>query len=67
VEADASLPFIHQFEIESSLSADLILIQVEYEWKPPRCDRCSLFSHVCTKGKSINRIPGNMPSSGIPR
>ena len=65
VEADAALPFIHQFEIESSLSADPILIQVEYEWKPPRCDKCNLFGHVCTKGKNSDRTPGNI-SDGIP-
>ncbi|KAL9344232.1 hypothetical protein Peur_064663 [Populus x canadensis] len=65
VEADAALPFIHQFEIESSLSTDPILIQVEYEWKPPRCDKCNLFGHVCTRGKSIDRTPGNI-SDGTP-
>jgi hypothetical protein len=65
VEADAALPFIHQFEIESSLSADPILIQVEYEWKPSRCDKCNLFGHVCTTEKSTTKILGNI-SDGIP-
>jgi hypothetical protein len=35
VEIDASLPFIHQFDMESKLSDEPILIQVEYEWRPP--------------------------------
>ena len=65
VEADVALPFIHQFEIESSLSSDPILIQVEYEWKPPRCDKCNIFGHVCAKEKSTEKIPGNI-SDGIP-
>ena len=47
VEVDASLPFIHQFEMESSLSEEPISIQVEYEWRPPRCEKCGTFGHVC--------------------
>jgi hypothetical protein len=31
VELDASLPFIHQFEIESPLSDESISVEVDYE------------------------------------
>nr|TKR98215.1 hypothetical protein D5086_0000205750 [Populus alba] len=34
IEIDAALPLIHEFEIETPLSAEPILIKVEYEWKP---------------------------------
>ena len=47
VEIDASLPFIHQFDMESKLSDELVLIRVEYEWRPPRCEKCCIFGHVC--------------------
>ena len=71
VEADATLPFINQFEIESSLSADPILIEVEYEWKPPRCDKCNLFGQVCTKERSktdneATEYPASKVGDGVP-
>uniref|UniRef100_A0A6N2K535 DUF4283 domain-containing protein n=1 Tax=Salix viminalis TaxID=40686 RepID=A0A6N2K535_SALVM len=34
IELNASLPFIHQFEIESPLSDEPQLVKVDYEWKP---------------------------------
>ncbi|KAJ6904459.1 hypothetical protein NC652_022465 [Populus alba x Populus x berolinensis] len=48
VEIDASLPFVHCYEIDSPLSSDPISIDVEYEWKPSRCDRCKIFGHSCS-------------------
>ena len=48
VEIDASLPFVHRYEIDSPLSSDPISIDVEYEWKPSRCDRCKIFGHSCS-------------------
>ncbi|KAB5521999.1 hypothetical protein DKX38_026318 [Salix brachista] len=36
VEVDATLPYVHHFEIDCTLSADPIRIEVEYEWKPKR-------------------------------
>jgi hypothetical protein len=48
VEIDASLPFMHHYEIDSPLSSDPIPIAVEYEWKPSRCDRCKIFGHSCS-------------------
>lgn len=60
MEIDSSLPFTHQFEIESPFSADPIVIEVEYEWKPLRCERCNLFSHVCLG--LTDKIPRNMTS-----
>ncbi|KAG5235255.1 DUF4283 domain-containing protein [Salix suchowensis] len=47
IELNASLPFIHQFEIESPLSDEPQLVKVDYEWKPPRCERCQCFGHNC--------------------
>jgi len=70
IEIDAALPLIHQFEIETPLSVEPILIQVEYEWKPPRCGKCCLFGHVCppvpslaptVKGKEICEPTISMP------
>jgi hypothetical protein len=49
VEVDATLPFIHSFEIESPLSTAPITVTVEYEWKPPSCDKCKVFGHSCSK------------------
>uniref|UniRef100_A0A6N2N5H3 DUF4283 domain-containing protein n=1 Tax=Salix viminalis TaxID=40686 RepID=A0A6N2N5H3_SALVM len=40
VEIDAKLPYVHQFEVLTSLSTSPIPIQVDYEWKPARCSTC---------------------------
>ncbi|KAG5251779.1 DUF4283 domain-containing protein [Salix suchowensis] len=47
IELNASFPFVHQFEIESPFSEEPQLVKVEYEWKPPRCERCQCFGHNC--------------------
>ena len=47
VEIDVALPFIHHFDINTPFSESPLHIQVEYEWKPPRCEKCKLFGHVC--------------------
>ncbi|KAB5564037.1 hypothetical protein DKX38_004091 [Salix brachista] len=47
VEIDAALPFIHHFDIYTPFSESPLHIQVEYEWKPPHCEKCKLFGHVC--------------------
>lgn len=35
VEVDASLAYVHEFEIESPLTFEPITVKVDYEWKPP--------------------------------
>ncbi|KAJ6890007.1 hypothetical protein NC651_023704 [Populus alba x Populus x berolinensis] len=35
------------FEIDSPLSSELIITKVQYEHKPPRCEKCKLFGHSC--------------------
>ncbi|KAJ6711205.1 hypothetical protein OIU79_007620 [Salix purpurea] len=47
LELNATLPFVHQFEIESPLTEEPQLVKVDYEWKPPRCERCQCFGHNC--------------------
>ncbi|KAJ6741288.1 hypothetical protein OIU79_001248 [Salix purpurea] len=47
LELNANLPFVHQFEIESPLTKEPQLVKVDYEWKPPRCERCQCFGHNC--------------------
>ncbi|KAJ6430796.1 hypothetical protein OIU84_018328 [Salix udensis] len=47
IELDAALPIIHHFAINTPFSESPLNIQVEYEWKPPRCEKCKLFGHVC--------------------
>ncbi|KAB5519436.1 hypothetical protein DKX38_023755 [Salix brachista] len=47
IELNARLPFVHQFEIESPLTEEPQLVKVDYEWKPPRCERCQCFGHNC--------------------
>ncbi|KAB5544818.1 hypothetical protein DKX38_012930 [Salix brachista] len=47
IELNANLPFVHQFEIESPLTEEPQLVKVDYEWKPPRCERCQCFGHNC--------------------
>ena len=58
VEIDASLPYTHEFDIDSPLSAEPITIKVEYEWKPNRCEKCSVFGHSCTTASAPASIPG---------
>ncbi|KAG5232953.1 DUF4283 domain-containing protein [Salix suchowensis] len=47
VEIDAALPFTHNFNITTPFSEAPLNIQVEYEWKPSRCEKCKLFGHSC--------------------
>ncbi|KAJ6743016.1 ZINC KNUCKLE CX2CX4HX4C-RELATED [Salix viminalis] len=49
VEIDATLPYVHQFQIHTPLSSSPITIQVDYEWKPARCSKCKVFGHACVK------------------
>lgn len=48
VELDASLPFVHKFEVESPITEEPQLVRVEYEWKPPRCMKCHSIGHNCS-------------------
>lgn len=56
VELDASTPLVHQFDIESPLSDELVKVEVEYEWKPKICSKCKAFGHnFVAATKTINR------------
>uniref|UniRef100_A0A6N2LTQ3 DUF4283 domain-containing protein n=1 Tax=Salix viminalis TaxID=40686 RepID=A0A6N2LTQ3_SALVM len=57
VEIDAELPFTHNFDIQTPCAKDPLHIEVEYEWKPSRCESCKLFGHVCKKPK-VNIVGG---------
>ncbi|KAJ6750280.1 hypothetical protein OIU85_000874 [Salix viminalis] len=59
VEIDASLPYGHSFEIESILSPEPIQVTVEYEWKPVRCSKCSVFGHSCAPVATTNETDPN--------
>ncbi|XP_052305936.1 uncharacterized protein LOC127904894 [Populus trichocarpa] len=54
VEVDASLPFVHKFELE--FSTTIREVHVNYEWKPKRCERCHVFGHSCqpSADKQVN-------------
>ncbi|KAJ6906931.1 hypothetical protein NC651_017564 [Populus alba x Populus x berolinensis] len=45
VEVDASLLFVHKFELE--FSNTIREVHVNYEWKPKRCEKCHVFGHSC--------------------
>ncbi|KAJ6729711.1 ZINC KNUCKLE CX2CX4HX4C-RELATED [Salix viminalis] len=60
VELDARLPFVHHFDVESPLSEEPLRVNVEYEWKPSRCERCGSFGHSCVQ-------KGVEPTQGKPR
>ena len=64
VEVDATLPFVHSFEIESPLFVAPLTVTVDYEWKPSRCEKCNVFGHCCPtstedkgKGKAHDDSP----------
>jgi len=54
VEVDASLPFVHKFELE--FSTTIREVHVNYEWKSKRCERCHVFGHSCqpSADKQVN-------------
>jgi len=54
VEVDASLPFVHKFELE--FSTTIREVHVNYEWKPKRRERCHVFGHSCqpSADKQVN-------------
>jgi len=47
VEITTALPLIHRYDIVSLLFNEPITIEVEYEWKPPRCNQCKVFGYSC--------------------
>jgi hypothetical protein len=57
VEIDASLPFVHSFEIDCPLSATPITVTVDYEWKPTRCEQCKFFGHSCKSSTATASTP----------
>ncbi|KAJ6974534.1 hypothetical protein NC653_030589 [Populus alba x Populus x berolinensis] len=67
VEVDASLPFVHSFEIDSPLSTTPITVTVDYEWKPSSCDKCKVFGHSCSTqqptamGKGKSHVTSEVP------
>jgi hypothetical protein len=74
VEVDASLVYVHEFEIESPLTSEPITVKVDYEWKPSRCEKCHIFGHSCpiapappiNKGKSPVNDVIPMPVPAFP-
>ncbi|KAJ6980749.1 hypothetical protein NC653_024181 [Populus alba x Populus x berolinensis] len=66
VEVDATLPFVHSFEIESPLSVEPLTVTVDYEWKPSRCEQCHVFGHCCptpTEDKGKGKTHVDSPAS----
>ncbi|KAJ6991656.1 hypothetical protein NC653_019736 [Populus alba x Populus x berolinensis] len=55
VEVDASLPFVHEFDIESPLTSEPITVKVDYEWKPSRCEKCMTFGHSCPTATTLQK------------
>ncbi|KAF9661371.1 hypothetical protein SADUNF_Sadunf19G0061900 [Salix dunnii] len=47
VEIDAAKPLIYKYDLASPCPNEPLHIEVEYEWKPARCDKCKLFGHAC--------------------
>ncbi|KAJ6749810.1 hypothetical protein OIU85_000443 [Salix viminalis] len=62
VEIDASLPYVHQFQILTPLSPTPITIHVDYEWKPARCNTCKVFGHACVEKEGIITVKENQGS-----
>lgn len=58
VELDARLPFIHHFEVESPLTQEPVKVNVEYEWKPSRCEVCQSFGHKCVMPEPAPVVAG---------
>ncbi|KAJ6346531.1 hypothetical protein OIU78_009042 [Salix suchowensis] len=68
VEVDAALPYVHKFEIECTLSAAPISIEVEFEWKPQRCEKCKVFGHSCTSKPLVKlATPPLVGNDGAPQ
>ncbi|KAJ6287633.1 hypothetical protein OIU78_001698 [Salix suchowensis] len=47
VEIDAAKPLVYKYDLASPCPNEPLHIEVEYEWKPARCDKCKLFGHAC--------------------
>jgi len=61
VEVDASLPYVHEFEIDSPLTSEPITVKVDYEWKPSRCEKCHIFGHSCPIATASLPNTGKLP------
>jgi hypothetical protein len=67
VEVDATLLFVHSFEIESPLFVAPLTVTVDYEWKPSRYEKCNVFGHCCPtstedKGKGKGKAHDDSPT-----
>lgn len=47
VELDALLPMVHVFHLQCRLSIKLIIVTIDYEWKPATCEIYEVFGHLC--------------------
>lgn len=56
IEASDELPT----DIAISVNAESVMVGVEYQWLPPRCENCKVFGHSCSpKAASKTTIPAN--------
>ncbi|KAB5521809.1 hypothetical protein DKX38_026128 [Salix brachista] len=57
IEIDASLPYVHKFEIDTPLSPVPATVEVTYECKPSRCATCKVFGQACPTPAPIGPKP----------
>ncbi|GJS21480.1 zinc knuckle CX2CX4HX4C containing protein [Tanacetum coccineum] len=50
VEVVAETPLVNSFDVEIPLDEDkghvMTIVDIEYEWQPPRCGTCKVFNHL---------------------
>lgn len=47
MEVDVPLRFVHTFEVNLDGMNELISVNVFYNWKLSRCEKCKVFGHSC--------------------
>ncbi|KAJ6414722.1 hypothetical protein OIU84_003685 [Salix udensis] len=66
VEIDAAMPFVNRFDINTPFAQEPLHLEVEYEWRPPRCEKCKFFGHVCPQQQGNETKNGVSPPPQCP-
>ncbi|KAJ6426728.1 hypothetical protein OIU84_022339 [Salix udensis] len=66
VEIDATMPFVNRFDINTPFAQEPLHLEVEYEWRPPRCEKCKFFGHVCSQQQANETTNGVSPPHQCP-
>lgn len=61
IEAGEELPS----DISISVNAESVMVGVEYQWLPPKCEKCKVFGHVCSTKPAPTEVPNEATEGNV--